>query len=196
MKDDNKIILTDVDGVLLNWIYAFRIWMENQGFTWQDSARKAMWCSEQFGISDKEAMKYIKIFNESAAMGFLPPLRDAIHYVKKLHEEHGYVFHAITSMGQDSNAKKLRKMNLRKLFGETVFEEFVFLETGHKKRNALSKYIRDDDIKFIWIEDDIENAQIGKNFGMDSILMEHAYNMHESSIPLVKNWKEIYEYIV
>ena len=27
-----KIIVTDVDGVLLNWEDAFQIWMEHQGF--------------------------------------------------------------------------------------------------------------------------------------------------------------------
>ena len=28
-----KIILTDADGVLFNWEYAFNIWMQEHGFT-------------------------------------------------------------------------------------------------------------------------------------------------------------------
>jgi FMN phosphatase YigB (HAD superfamily) len=29
----DKLILTDVDGVLLNWEYAFNIWMKRHGYT-------------------------------------------------------------------------------------------------------------------------------------------------------------------
>ena len=29
----NKLILTDADGVLLDWEYAFNIWMTEKGYT-------------------------------------------------------------------------------------------------------------------------------------------------------------------
>ena len=82
------------------------------------------------GIDLDQGKKLIKIFNESAHMGFLPPLRDAMYYVKRLHEEYGYVFHCITSLSKDENAQELRRMNLKKLFGNTAFEKFIFLDTG------------------------------------------------------------------
>ena len=75
----------------------------------------------------------VNLFNQSAVVGFLPPLRDAIHYVRKLHEEHGYVFHVCTSLHKDKNAQKLRIMNLEKLFGETVFEKYIILGCGDDK---------------------------------------------------------------
>ena len=31
MYNDEKIILTDIDGVVLNWAYAFHVWMSEQG---------------------------------------------------------------------------------------------------------------------------------------------------------------------
>jgi hypothetical protein len=83
---------------------------------------------KRYGIEEDQGRKLIKIFNESAHIGFLPPLRDAMHYVKRLHEEHGYVFHCITSLTKDENAQELRRMNLRKLFGKTAFEKFIFLK--------------------------------------------------------------------
>ena len=49
-----------------------------------------------------------RYFNESAAVEHIPPLRDAIKYVKKLHEEHGFVFHLITSLSSDVHAQSLR----------------------------------------------------------------------------------------
>ena len=81
-------------------------------------------------------------------------------YIKRLHEEHGYCFHCITSLSEDDNAGKLRKMNLRKLFGKTAFEKFVILDTGANKDEALAEY---KDTGLWWIEDKPENALAGLN---------------------------------
>ena len=150
----NKIILTDADGVLLNWEYAFCTWMEQHGYSQIEKGNQYYDIAERFGIKKEEAKAKVKIFNESAAIGFLPALRDAMYYVKRLHEEHGYVFHCITSLSTDANAGKLREMNLRKLFGRTAFERVVCLETGGDKDEALEetkkyreKLIADNSVK-------------------------------------------------
>ena len=114
---EKKIILTDADGVLLNWEYAFTCWMEDKGYQQQPGANYEYNIAKRFNVeSNNKGHKLVKQFNESAAMGFLPALRDAVHYVKKLHEEAGYEFHCITSMSTDAYAFKLRRMNLEKLF--------------------------------------------------------------------------------
>lgn len=189
-KDDERIILTDVDGVLLNWGYAFKVWMEERGHELQDA--EVYKVDEMFQLERAYSKKLVRHFNESAAIGFLPPLRDAIHYVRKLHEEHGYVFHAITSLSLDPHAARLREENLKKLFGETAFAKVVCLDTGADKDEALEPY---RDSGFVWIEDKEENAEVGDKIGLDSILIEHAYNMDNEDFPLMKNWKEVYEYL-
>jgi hypothetical protein len=190
---EDKIILVDADGVLLNWEFAFDIWMNEHGHKKQPGFQFKYDIGKRYGIEKKVGKKLIKTFNESAAVGFLPPLRDAIHYVKKLHQEHGYVFRCITSLSLDKNAQKLRRMNLEKLFGETVFEEIVCLDTGADKDGALERY---RDSGYYWIEDKIDNAEVGKSIGLRSILVEHGHNMsYDGDIPLVKNWREIYEII-
>lgn len=189
----NKIILTDADGVILNWEYAFAIWMEEHGFSKVENGAFLYDIGERYNIDKAQGRKLIKLFNESAAIGFLPPLRDAMYYVKRLHEEHGYVFHCITSLSSDINAQRLREMNLKKLFGETAFERIVCLETGADKNAALEPY---RDSGCWWIEDKIENAEVGLDLGLRSVLMEHGHNMnHECPYPIVKNWREIYELI-
>jgi hypothetical protein len=192
MKD--SIILVDADGVLLNWEYAFAIWMEQHGFEKVPGGELNYNIGERYNISWEQGRKLIKMFNESAAIGFLPPLRDAMYYVKRLHEEFGYVFHCITSLSLDPNAKKLREMNLAKLFGETVFQKVVCLDTGADKDDALKSY---RDTGCWWIEDKPENAVAGLNVGLKPLLMEHGHNMHHyhKSIPIVKNWKEIFEIV-
>ena len=80
----NKIILTDSDGVLTDWEYAFDIWMLQHGFNKQNGAEFKYDMGTRYGIDKEQSKKLIRIFNESAAIGFLPPLRDAMYYVKKL----------------------------------------------------------------------------------------------------------------
>jgi len=192
--NSNQLILVDADGVLLNWEYAFAIWMEQHGHEKQPGSEFVYDIGERYGISKDQGRKLIKLFNESAAIGFLPPLRDAIFYVKRLHEEHGYVFHCITSLSTDVNAQRLREMNLAKLFGTSAFERIVCLDTGADKEEVLQEY---EGTGCYWLEDKIENAEAGYRAGLRSLLVEHGHNMHHyhEGITIVKNWKEIYQLI-
>jgi hypothetical protein len=196
LKSTHKknLILVDADGVLLDWEYAFSVWMLERGWAQQPNAKDYYKISDQFeNLDDAQAKKFTQLFNESAAIGFLPPLRDAMYYVKRLHEEHGYVFHCITSLSTDVNAGRLREMNLRKLFGKTAFEGMTCLATGADKTSALEPYAGSG---LYWIEDKPENADLGHSLGLRSMLMEHGHNMnHECPYPVVKNWREIYAII-
>ena len=189
-----KLILTDADGVMLDWEWAFSIWMQERGYTLTEGAKKSYWLHDHYNeLEQKDAKKMVKQFNESAAIGFLPALRDSAHYVRRLHEEHGYVFRVITSLSLDKNAQKLREMNLRKIFGDAI-ESVICLDTGSDKDAALALY---KDSGMYWIEDKPQNADCGHELGLKSILIEHGHNMyHVCPYPIVRNWKEIYSVIV
>ena len=191
---NNRVILTDCDGVLLDWEYAFDVYLKTHGFNRVPGGELKYNIGLRYGIDPEQGRRLIRIFNESAHMGFLPPLRDAMYYVKRLHEEHGYVFHCITSLSRDTDAQELRRMNLRKLFGNTVFERFVFLDTGQDKDEILQEY---RSTKLHWIEDKIDNCRAGLAVGLRPLLMEHGHNMtyEDPQIPRVKNWREIYQLI-
>jgi hypothetical protein len=190
-----KVIVTDADGVLLNWEWAFEVWMEEHGHKLQPDHAASYDMGLRYGISKEDTRKLIKLFNESAAIGFLPALRDATYYIKMLHEKHGYVFDVVTSLSTNPYAQKLRKKNLRKLFGETAFRKFKFLSTGGDKDAALLPY---KDSGLFWIEDKIENAELGHSLGMRSLLMAHGHNYtyQHDDIKVVKDWSEIYEIIL
>ena len=190
----NKVILADCDGVLLDWEYAFNIWMQEHGFEEVPGSKLSYEMDERYGIPKEQVRKLIRLFNESAAIGFLPALRDAMYYVKRLHEEHGYRFHCITSLSTDPNAVRLREMNLAKLFGKTAFERVVCLPTGADKNEALEEY---RDTGCWWIEDKPVNAEVGYNAGLRPLLIEHGHNMNyvHKHITLVKNWRDVYQIV-
>lgn len=193
---NNKLILTDCDGVLTDWEWAFHIWMAERGHTIKEGAEAKLsyYLYQHYNDMTKDRMKdLVKQFNDSAAIGFLPGMRDSVHYVKRLYEEHGYQFRVITSLSLDRNAQRLREMNLRKLFGNAI-EDVICLDTGADKDEALEPYRGSG---MWWIEDKFENFQLGVELGLRSILFEHGHNMSEDHTGgyKVTNWAQIYKLV-
>jgi beta-phosphoglucomutase-like phosphatase (HAD superfamily) len=190
-KNLDRLILVDCDGVLLDWEWAFNVWMQEHGFTEVEGSKLSYDMAIRYDIPKEQVRRLIKLFNESAAIGFLPALRDSVYYVKRLHEEHGYRFHCITSLSLDPNAQKLREMNLHKIYGATAFERIVCLDTGAHKDEALEEY---DGTGCWWVEDKPENALAGYQAGLRPILVEHGHNMNydHPNVKICKNWKDIF----
>lgn len=195
MNLSDKVILVDVDGVLLDWEYAFTMWMDKHGFEVQEGFESDYHVGRRYGLTSVEKERLVRMFNESAWIRKLPPLRDAIKYVKKLHEEHGYVFRVISSLSDDNYAQHLRTKNLIEMFGPSVFETFVYLDTGADKDAALAPY---KDSGCWWIEDKPENANLGVDLGLESLLMDHHHNQSDElkyGVFRANNWKHIYDVI-
>ena len=192
MKD--KVILTDCDGVLLDWSYAFSQWMARHGYKAKEGFESNYAMAKRYDLPTTEAKRLIRMFNESASIRKVPPLRDAIKYVRKLHEEHGYVFHLITSMTNDQYAQHLRIKNLVEVFGPSVFEKYIFLDCGADKDEELYKY---KDTECWWIEDKIANAEEGAKVGLRPLLMNHDHNRdYNGPLEKVYSWRDIYNRIL
>jgi len=185
----NKVILTDCDGVLLNWEASFTTWMAQKGYNKVDADEYDV--AKSYGLSKAESKPLVRQFNESAWMGYLPALRDARSGVAKLVEAE-YEFVCITSLSLDENAKKARVKNLQAIFGEDVFkmENVVCLDTGADKDEALAEYAG---LGLWWIEDKTENAKLGVAMGLNTILVNHGHNQDcdNTNIKRVANWAEI-----
>jgi len=191
MIKDEKIILTDCDGVLLAWEGAFHEWMLSKGFTKKEEATYDI--SKTFGIPKTLGKKLVKEFNESAWMGFLPAYKDARSGVAKL-VEHGWKFIVITSLSLDPKAQMLRVSNLKNIFGKNVFIDVICLDTGEDKDEELVKF---EDSGLWWIEDKPENAECGLKYGLKPIIIEHEHNKDHKhdSIEYAYDWEEIFNII-
>ena len=189
-----KVILTDCDGVLLDWLNEFKTWMDYRGYKVIEKESNAYDISKVYGITRDEGFEMVMEFNASSWMLSLSPFGGAIHYVQKLHREYGYVFHCITSMSKDPKAKELRRMNLDNVFGKGIFTELECLDCGADKDEALEKY-RDSSCWFF--EDMPKNADTGLDFGLNSILLAQPHNAdYTGAARVAADWKEVFEIVV
>jgi hypothetical protein len=86
-----------------------------------------------------------------------------MYYIKRLHEEHGFRFHAITSLSLDPNAQKLREMNIHKLFGPMPLNVLCAWTLEPTRTKLLEEY---EGTGCWWIEDKPENAEAGYRAGL------------------------------
>ncbi len=189
---NRKIILTDADGCLFNWIDSFLPWMVEQGYQLSTDFHKFYAVDQQFNIDRKTSRKLIKQFNESKV--FLPPFKDVIKYFRKLHYNHNYVFHVITSFTDKESAIKHRQRNLQILFGNSAVTKLICLPCGANKDKILEQY---KNTKYWWIEDKPSNADVGLSLGLNSILIKHDYNTeYKGNAICINTWKDIYNLII
>ena len=105
MPQSDRIILTDVDGVLLEWEHHFTKWMLQRTYFDKKGSRfhpyrlledkeSTYEMAERFGVTIPEIRKEIREFNRSAWMGTQRPMPDSQTWVKLLHAE-GWTFYQL-----------------------------------------------------------------------------------------------------
>ena len=184
---NHQKILSDVDGVLVNWEDAFTSWMSKQNFTVVKEKEYNQYT--RYGITKEESDALVTRFNDSAWIGWLRPLRDATDYVPEL-AKMNYHLECITSLSSDHYASELRKLNLFNHFGTNVTKTRC-IGQGQDKDDILKEY----EPGHWWIEDKPRNCDAGLNAGPKVILINHDYNKwyDNPDVIRVNNWKEIIE---
>jgi hypothetical protein len=188
----DNVIVTDADGCTMYWEHGFHMWMVSKGY--KETINGFYSIEDKYGISKEEGDELAAAFNESAALKHLPPFKDAIKYIRKLHEDHGYVFHCISAIPNTGDMYNARMENIQNLFGKTAFERLTLCGSSSNKKELLKEY---EGTGCFWIEDLMKNALMGLGHGMKPILMSQHYNIndHHDDVKRVTNWKEIYELI-
>ena len=204
MQTSNRIILTDVDGVLLEWEHHFTKWMLQRTLFDEKGARYHPYrllpnkentyeMAERFGLTVTEVRKEIREFNRSAWMGTQRPMLESQTWVKLLAAE-GWTFIPITSQTSDIPAQQLRKKRLGELFGDHVFTNYHILGTGADKDGALAEF---HNTGLYWVEDKPKNAVAGLKYGLKPILIDQPYNQDfdHPEIIRVSNWQDIHQIV-
>ena len=202
MLTSNRIILTDVDGVLLEWENHFTKWMLERNYFNEQGEKifpykllpdkeNTYEMAERFGLTKFQIRKEIREFNKSAWMGTQQPMLDCVQWVKLLYAE-GWTFIPITSQTSDLPAQALRKRRLTEVFGENVFSNYHILDTGQDKDEVLKQF---KDTGLLWVEDKPYNVETGLKFGLKCIIIDHQYNQEfkHPNVTRVSTWKEIHK---
>ena len=185
-----KKIITDCDGVLLDWAFAFDVWMREQGYFRLPNTDHYFSQAKRYGISENEALDKVHEFNQTGALGYIPAYKDSVEYVTRLGRE-GWRFDVVTMIGKDKYAHRLRKINLQHLFGDVFDEIYCAGDFRKPKKEILKPYTG---LNYIWVEDRLDYANDGLEVGLDTIVMDWPYNREGWEGKRVKSWKEIYDY--
>lgn len=190
-----KLILTDCDGVLVNWNSGFHEFMKKKNIVKVPDTDGEYSLSIRYGLSTKQKREFVKEFNESSHIEHLEPFADSVNYVKLL-SKLDFRFIVISSLSDDPTARKYRVKNLTKIFGN-VFDDIICIEMGSNKFNTLINWA---DTGYFWIEDHMAQAEAGYEVGLRPILIEHSYNKHYQTdlFPKVSHqhpWQDIFKII-
>ena len=188
---DEKLILTDVDGVLLNWRDAMNahirtcydyhvqevpddLWSEP--FIWNDDIYAA-------GLGDNATLD---AFNSGPMFSAMHPHADAIEVLPRLHRN-GWRIVGITSAGGDAMTAYRRRANLDAVFGP-IFESVICLPPHTDKTPYLRTFPRG-----VWVEDTPKNALAGLECGHVPFLMtgREVPEVPDPRIRRVDTWREI-----
>ena len=189
----DKIILTDIDGVVFDWHTAFVKWMELQGYSSTGVIHHDAEIHNEFGISLQEATVKREEFNASMSCSILEPMRQSEEFIKKLHEE-GFHFIAITSLSDKPIAQYYRYLNLEDYFDTDVFVDVKCLPAGAPKLDVLEEF---QGSGLIYVDDRISNLEDALKCQLKPVMMKHAYNIHYNNgrVHQVANWSDIYKYV-
>lgn len=189
-----ETILTDVDGVLLNWLDPFLEFMDT---------RKERKVGEQHLDFHKLENLYvdtdhhdidaaIEEFNNSDNFGKLPSIKKADLNVNQLYCA-GFDIVAITSSNTNNRSTKLRTHNLIDLYGG-IFQDIIFVERRQSKQDILAEFMPS-----YWVEDHYPNAIHGVEVGHQAIVIKHIYNRKHWDSPIVdwvEDWSEIFRKVM
>lgn len=189
---NKKVILTDCDGVLLDWKYGFYQYMAQRGYSVQNDNVYSM--AETFNITKDEANEHVRIFNNSMYIAHLTPFRDAIASVRYLYETHGFVLHVITALSTEPEAYKLRMQNLHEVFGANVIDRLVCTDPEHPDKTPYLEEYKNTNC--IWVEDSPKNAIAGAKLGLNTYSINHSHNTDfkyddDMNIECVDDWQGI-----
>lgn len=162
-------IVFDCDGVLLNWMLGFRIFLEDKSYYPGTLNPSSYNLSNWIGTTRKNASILIDEFNHTEAFGRLAPESGMVMPNLRLLREAGHTLSIVTSCGDDTVAL-LRRRNLIDCFGD-IFEDIHCLKLGECKQDALVKSKGD-----VWVEDNYVNAVVGHTLGYKTFMVNQRWN--------------------
>lgn len=187
-----KVILTDIDGVVLQWKPAYESYMEKIGVDplhMKDRIDKID--PATLGVTfTKEALEYVQMFQTDPVYGDIAPYDDAISGMTTLYNA-GWKFIGITCCGNHETVVRLRYENIEKYF-PGMFLNIHTLDVHESKEECLKQY----DPSY-WIDDVPKHVLSGIKCGHETFWMKRFPDLFpfNPKCNIVYNWDQIVEHL-
>lgn len=171
-----KIITTDVDFVLLDWVAGLKPFFAEKGI--DDSHLDRYFGStyyptleELFKISDEEhCIQLMKEFNVSPHIAHLPVFqKEAVETFKNLHDD-GFEIIAVTCVGGSEQTHKMRTRNLQENYGDVFNLDRVICVPVRTSKEPYLKKIQERGEVIMFIDDREGHLQEARNLSIKPVL--------------------------
>jgi FMN phosphatase YigB (HAD superfamily) len=194
MKDYNKnelpVLITDIDGVALNWVQGFSKYLHYKMLqkikSWNPSQFNSKECFPHF----KRFQQYVLEYQSMEFYKQLKPYEDALEAYKQI-KNLGFDIVALTSCGTEKDVVNNRLENIKNCF-DGIFSDVHILGLQQRKDQILNNYKN-----AVFIDDQVNNVISGAKAGHTTFLLDKKYNktlILPSSVTRIKNWDSVINY--
>lgn len=179
VKDCNKVMAFDIDGVCLDWHQGFIKFAESKGFKLNEEHPHDTYdMGEWFHDMTHDAFKaLVEEFNRSDECIDVPPLRNAELFLPMLKDRFSdYKFVALTAYGTCEFMKEKRLEQIKKNF-PGVFDEIIIIGLGDCKKAHLAEMK-----PFMFVEDSVSHTDSAHELGVPLVfIVDQTYNKEDLS---------------
>lgn len=191
-----KTLLTDCDGVLLDWLSGIPAFLEDLGM--DSSHLKERLEGNQFvpieeifmSESLEQALARMSQYQTSEYLKSLPVIEAGCELpISRLSEEYDII--VVTSFSEDKVAHQNREDNLRLRYGDSI-SDLICLPFSANKTDALRDLAKKTDAR-IWLDDQIKHVHHGIEAGLDSYQYTHLMSCGRNTgeVPEVDSWNKV-----
>jgi hypothetical protein len=193
-----KILVTDVDFVLLDWVVGLKPFFDEKGIQSDhlDQYRGSTYypnLSELF-FNDNEAenIKLMKEFNDSHWIEHLPIFQDdARKHLENISKKTD--IYALTCLGDGQEQKMKRTQNLINHYGD-IFKDVLCIPVRTSKAPTFKKLLETNDIH-CYVDDRENHLAEAVSCNIDTLLFKRNENHAETESNVVNCWSEIDSYL-
>ena len=188
-----KLLVTDIDDVVLCWLPSFRLFAEKRLGKKLLGHPKVWDLSNWLKVTPAISKDLINEFNNSDTFKSLHSLPNASLRFSEF-KQNGYNIIGSTACGTDLTIMQNRNLNINLHFPD-IFTKIIYVNSSKEKDNHLSLFNNENLNTKIFVEDSYENCLFGIKHGFKTYGIKYPHNhkhmVKHSDIILVDNWKDI-----
>lgn len=191
---NKKILITDVDFVLLDWVVGLKPFLDEKGIDSEhlDQYRGSTYypsLSELFfNDNEDQNVKLMKEFNNSSWIEHLPIFQDdSRRHLEKISKKVDIV--AVTCLGDGKEQKLMRTNNLIQHYKDAI-KDVICIPVRTSKAPTFANLKNNNDILF-YIDDRENHLAEAKSCGIDTLLFKRNEDHAPTESKVVNCWSEI-----